>query len=462
MQCQSFFSSKPRALAKPKFNSWSEKGLASMFAHKTRSLSYDIVILTFCLACFTKGWSNPPLLLSLRAAEDFAMQNNKQMNASLHALEQGYYGYRASQDAFLPKVTFAVQGSVGKSDSEHQYSVDSALQITQRLYDPKATYYLKEAQIEWERLRLAVQEEICEILFQVRQAYHEVLLNQARLAVDQIIIHLWEEELNKEKRHLELGVAISYQVNQVQLELKKGWMDYYETEKRILHSQLTLLTLLGLPPNTPFHLSEQEISLPPNDWQRCSVEQWKAWAFQYRPQLQREELAFLLRQTKGSQIKAECFPTLNLYGIAGHRYVNEGFDRQPSVAVGVNLDWTLYDPSHGQRIKQAKESLREAASNYAQKELEAEAIVYELLNEIKHSYLFYLAAQEAAGIAEEGMRMVSRKHELGIFSLFESREAIKNLHEAKQKVNQAVFDLRHAYDRLIQQTGLDLQKDLKH
>jgi len=48
------------------------------------------------------------------------------------------------------------------------------------------------------------------------------------------------------------------------------------------------------------------------------------------------------------------------------------------------------------------------------------------------------------------------------WALFESREAIKNLHEAKQKVNQAVFDLRHAYDRLIQQTGLDLQKDLKH
>jgi hypothetical protein len=42
-------------------------------------------------------------------------------------------------------------------------------------------------------------------------------------------------------------------------------------------------------------------------------------------------------------------------------------------------------------------------------------------------------------------------------SSFEYRDAIKSLHEAWQNVNQAKFDVRNAYDQLIQQTGLDLE-----
>ena len=50
-----------------------------------------------------------------------------------------------------------------------------------------------------------------------------------------------------------------------------------------------------------------------------------------------------------------------------------------------------------------------------------------------------------------------KKQELGLISPFEYRDVIETLHEAKQQVNQAIFDLRNGYDILIQQVGLDLR-----
>lgn len=414
-------------------------------------------ILILFLVGFASGWSEEPLFLSLKQAEDLAIQNNYQMNASLHRLEQGYYGYKASKDYFLPKMTFSAEAVAGKDQHRHHNSLNSALQVTQPLYDKVAIYQLKEAQIQWERLRLEVQQQICEILFQVRKAYYEILLHQAHLAVDQMVIELWEQELKRQERHFALGVSIPYEVNQTKLHLKEAWIDYYSTQSDIRTSRLKLLTVLALSPNTSFDLVEKEIPLPPNHWQKSEAEQWKKWAFQYRPELKQEQFTFLLSEIRVCQTKAENSPTLSLYASAGHRYVNNGFDQQPSLGIGVNLDWTLYDPTNKQRIRQAKEGKREAASNYYQIELETEAAVYNSLNEIEHSYLSYLTAQEGAVLAEEGMQMATKKHQLGAMSSFEYRDAIKSLHEAWQNVNQAKFDVRNAYDQLIQQTGLDLE-----
>ncbi len=411
---------------------------------------FFLILFLFVLA---NGQAQEPLLLSLRHAEELAIQNNYQLNASLHRLEQGYYGYRASKDYFLPKVNFSCEANVGKD----QRNINNLLQVTQPLYDKAAIYNLKEAQIEWERLRLEVRQQLCDILFQVRDAYYAVLLNQAHLAVDHMVIQLWEDEIKRQERHLELGTSIPFEFNQTKVHLKSAWIDYYSTQSSIKSSQFDLLTLLGLSSNTPFCLTEKDIPLPSFNWQKCDTGQWLQWAFQYRPQLKQEQFSYLLSQNKVCQTKAETSPTLSLYANAGHRYINNGFDHQPYVETGVNLNWMLYDPSNQQRIKQAREGTREAGANYYQTELETEALVYNLLNEIEQSYLTYLAAQEGAILVEEGMKMATKKHQLGMMSSFEFRDVIKSVHEAQQNINQAKFDVRNAYDRLIQATGLDLQ-----
>lgn len=401
----------------------------------------------------TEGWSQDPIHLSLKQAEDFAIQNNLQINASLHRLEQGYYGYKASKAYFLPKIKASSALDIGKD----QHHVDAAVRLTQPLFDQVASYQLKETQIQWERLRLEVQQQICDILFQIRQAYFTVLLHQAHLVIDKMVIQLWEEELKRQERHLELGATIPFELNQTKVHLKRAWIDYYATESDVRTSQIQLLKILGLTPNTEFELMDKDIPLP--FLEECTINQWKSWAFQYRPQLKQEQFSFLLAQNKINQTKAENLPTLSLYANAGHQYINNGFTHQPYVGVGANLDWAFYDPSNRYRIKQAKEGRREAAANYYQVELETEAAVYHLLNEIEKSSLAYLTAQEGAALAEEGMRMATRKHQLGMMSSFEYRDVIKTLHEAQQEVNQAKFEVRKAYDQLIQQVGLDLKPD---
>lgn len=412
-------------------------------------------ILPLFLITFSCGWTQEPLLLSLKQAENIAVCNNYQINASLHRLEQGYYGYKASRAFFKPQLNFA--SSIDFAQDEH--ALDAVVRMTQPLYDKVAYYQLKESHIQWEILKLEVQQKTCEILFEVRNAYYTILLNQAHLAVDQIVLQLWEEEVKRQERLLELGAAIPFELNQTRLQLKSAWSDYYDSQGDIKSSQIKLLTLLGLAPNTSFNLVEKEMPLPAFDWKNCQLEQWKQWALQYRPQLKQEQFLYLLSQNKVSQTKAERQPTVSFYANAGNRYINNGFTGQAYVGTGVNIDWMLYDPSNKPRIRQAEEGCKEAASNYYQVALETDSIIYTLLNELDKTYLAFQNAQEGAALADQGIQMAIRKHQLGMMSSFEYRDAIKNLHEAQQQVNHAKFDLNLAYDRLIQETGLDLKQN---
>ncbi|MFI0434543.1 MAG: TolC family protein [Parachlamydiaceae bacterium] len=414
-----------------------------------------VLILFFYLIYFTDGWGEDPFILSLRQAENIAIKNNYQINASLHRLEQGYYGYKASQAYFKPQVSFASQIDLTKDEN----SLDAVLKMTQPLYDKVARYQLKEAEIQWEMAKLELQQKICDILFEVRKAYFTILLNQAHVNVDKVIIELWEEELKRQERLLELGGAIPFDLNQIRLHLKSARSDYYDSEGEVKTSEIKLLTILGLAPNTRFKLDENDIPLPPSDWQYGGVERWKQLALEYRPQLRQQQFSYLLSKAKVKQVKSERLPTVSFYANAGNRYVNNGFIAQPYVGAGVNVDWSLYDPTNHYRVKQAKEGLHEAASDYFQADLEIDAIIYALLNQLNQSYLAYQNAKEGASLAQEGMEMAVRKHQIGMMSSFEYRDTIKTLHEAEQQVNQAKFDLHNVYDRLIQHVGLDLKKD---
>ena len=410
--------------------------------------------LFFTLFIFVFGWGEEPLHLSLKEAENIALQNNYALNASLHALEQGYYGYKASQGNFLPQVIGTGSYNVGKGED----TLNGVIQITQPLYNKVSSYQIQESQIQWEILKVKVQQLVADLLFQVRDGYYTILLNQAHLAVDRAIIELWEKELKRQERFFELGSAIHFDLNQARLHLRDAWSEYYDSEGEIKSSKIKLLTILGLPPETHFVTTEREIPLPPFDWKREGLKEWKQKALEYSPQLKQMQFSYLLSKNAVNQTKAERLPTVAVYANGGNQYVNYKFSGQPYCETGVNVSWMLYDPTNKPRVKQAEEGRREAISNYYQAELESNAAIYSLLNEIEQSYLSYQNAQEGAHLAEQGMEMAMRKHQLGMMSSFEYRDVIKTLHESQQDVHQAKFDLHNAYDRLIQQTGLDFKR----
>lgn len=414
-------------------------------------------LLFLCSFLFTRGECEEKLSLSLDEAESIAIGNNYQINGSLHALERGYYAFKSSRAYFKPKFTFA--SSVDASKDGH--NLDAVVRMTQPLFDKTAYYQLKEAEIEWEKSRLQVQQNVCEVLYQVRHAYNTILLNEAHLSVDEEVIHLWEDELRVQERQLDLGSAIPFDINQTRFHLKSAWSNYYETLGEIKSSQIKLLVVLGLCPGTEVELAKKGLSFPPTVCQKSGLAQWREIALQYRPQLKQEQFSYLSSQNQVRQAKSERLPTVGFYANAGNRYVTNGFTGQPYVGVGVNIDWDIYDPTNKPRVKEAEEGRKEAASNYFQVELETEAVIYALLNEIEKFTLAYQNAKEGAILAEEGMKMATRKHQLGTMSSFEYRETIKTLHEARQQVNQAQFNLNDACCRLIKETGFDLSRNQK-
>lgn len=412
------------------------------------------ILLTTFIIPNASGWGQIPIHLTLKQAEDLAIQNNNNMMASLYRLEQGYYGYKASKAFFLPSVT--VSSNLGASRDRR--GVDCAIQLTQPIFNKVASYQWKESQIQWELLRLDTQQLLCDLLYAVRNTYFSVLLHQAHLYVDEMIIQLWEEEVKRQERLLELGTTIPYELNQAKVHLKGARIDYYSTQSEVKTSQIKLLTTLGLAPNTSIQLLDKEIPLPPMKDDKIDFEYWKCLAFEYRPQLKREQFNLLLTQNRISQTRAERLPTVNIFATAGNDYVYNDFANRTSVGAGVSLDWTIFDPTNRPRLKQAQEGSREAASNYLQVELQTEAAIYDLKNTIEKSYLAYQSAEEGAALADESMRMATKKHQLGMMNSFEYRDAIKTQHQAQEAVIQAKFDVNDSYQQLIQQAGIDLRE----
>ena len=415
------------------------------------------VLFIFCLLGNDKLKAQEIITLSLCQAEELALENNYDLLASVSRLQQSYYGYRSTKTYFHPAISYSSNANMGSSMAKGTYRLDNLLQVTQPIFDKTAAYLLKEAEINWERQRLQVQQQICETLFKVRNAFHALLLHQAHLAVDKMILEIWEAESLRQERYLNLGSAIALEFTQAQLQLKRARIDCCATESDIRSSQIRLLTLLGLSPGIVLHLTEKESSFTIPQWRAFNLEEWKKLAFQYSPQLKQEQLNYALMKTKISRIKAERLPTLSAYASAGHNYVTNGFTFQHSAGVGVNIDWMLYDPTHRPRIKQAKEEEREAVISHNQIKIEVEAMIYDGLNRIEKSYQAYLVSNEEAFLAEESMRMATKKQELGLITPFEYRDVIETLHEAKQRVNQAIFDVRNNYDLLVQQVGFDLR-----
>lgn len=415
---------------------------------RIKNILYFILYVMCCPDLFSQELLN----LSLEQAENLAIENNYKIHAGLHRLEQRYYAYRTSKDHFLPSLALSAQWNV----AQEGHGLDNALRLTQSLYDQTACYQLKEAQIQWEFIRFEVQQQICDTLLQVREAYDEVVLNQAQLAVDSAIIQIWEEELKRQESHLALGTLIAFEINQTRLQLKNAWIDYYDTQKKMRISQYKLLTLLGQTPGTVLSISENDLALPPQKGQ-MEATVWKEWSLQYSPELKQEQFNFLLSQVKIKQVKAENIPTVSLYANAGHRYVNNGFDHQPYVGVGVAIDWTLFNPARQHQMKQAQAGKKEALANYYQVELENEAAIYSLLSELEQSYHVYAVAHEGSLLAQEGINIATKKHQIGQLTTFEYRDTIKTLREAEQKINQAKFELRRTYYRLKRQVGIDLR-----
>ncbi len=424
--------------------------------------------------CLCSLWGIESLKISLEQAEDWVIENNYQLQADLHSAEQGYYGYRAAGDYFLPSLSVRASADFAKQ----RHGVDAVVKLTQPLYDKLAHCRLKEAQMQWEYLKLEWREKICHLLFEVRRAYDEILLHSARLEMDRMVIELWQEELKRVERSADLGASILYEVQEAKFHLNNAWIDYYSTERKRNESQIQFLSLLSLPSDTPLELEGGFLSLQTVEdglggtsqtlvkenkeevllgaEKRELAEKWIAQAFSFCPALQKARFACWLSRNQMEQVKAERYPTVSLYANAGHAYVNNGFDQQPNVGVGLNVEGALYSPVNRQKIKQAQAGRQSAASRYEEAELQVTAKTHRLLSEIEHCHRIYRTAKEGALLAEEGRKVAARKHEEGAMSAFEYRESVKNFREAQLRVIQAQADWRNAYHRLVEHAGIDL------
>jgi outer membrane protein TolC len=406
--------------------------------------------------------------LILEQAESIAMTHNYTILSLYHRLNQRYYQYQEKKGECLPQATLSVQPQI----EENRFKSPVDLSVKQILYDVETGYHIKESRIDYAITKLELYKEIVDVLFQVRQAYFEVILGQHQQVVEESIVTHIQEDLDRHEKQVKLGALSSLEINQIKLQLNKALVEYYDSQRRVKVGLYQLLNLLGFPPQTPIQLASQEIPLPPfeelnrfTQLTQCSVQmlstqtlqQWENLAMSYRPELKQEQANVIKAQVEIGRYQHPYRPTVSAFANVGHACTFKNFSQRHHWNAGIAVEWTLLDGYKRQnRLKQAKAASAEATSIEVQTQLETKNEVHRLLAEMEKEFQSYLVAKESERLGQEAITMATRKQQLGSLPYMEYLESIKSWRETRRDVNQAKFDLLNAYFNLVKFSGADL------
>lgn len=392
--------------------------------------------------------------ITLQQVESLILENNQYLLSSTHRLKEGYYFYKESKSYLWPNLAFI--GSAGSYRRE-DFKTELDLQINQSLYNKAAYYGVKSSKLNYDLLKIDLEREICDLLFEARSTFFYLLLSQQEIELNKATIEFFKEGLNVYEKAVEFGHSTAFEINQIKLDLNRALTNLSKSEKQKKLYANKLLEMLSLPSDTTITIQEEEISnlsacekMPSFYTNSLKNEEWEQIALKYRPEIKKQEKLLQKIEVESKKQRAEYLPTVNLFANIGHCY-------EYRWNVNVEVDWTLFDGWKKQyRKKQSIEANLATEYQFSQLLIENQMEIARLLLEIEEKTQTFLLAQQGERIAQEGIDLAEQKHKLGILTLLEYREAIHSWHAIKKEVFEAKVDFWIAYYQLVSHCGLDL------
>lgn len=388
------------------------------------------------------------------------------------------------------------QAAVGfqPGDSSNPFGTDNqftnSISISQPLYSGTAFAAVRGADELVEVNRAALAQQRDEVIDQTRTAFYAALLAQEQAAVQDASLRRSADTFEDAQLLVAQGVRPVLERLNAEVDLANAQTGLVTAEAAAAAARDRLLLTLGLPVDAPVVL-EGELAPPAEPlFQTVGLAAATERALDLRPDVRQAALAVRLQEVQRNITKAALYPSLSAFANIGYSG-NVPDDRnflttpdpsdpftfeagstgffsdaywQPSVAVGLQLNWQLFDGFQTRRqIQQNQIAIDQAEIQLEQVRNAAALEVAEAVRQLASAERRLASQARTVETAETAFAFASARLSEGVASQIDVRTASQNLDVARLNYLQAVYDAlvaRSAYERAtgtIEPEPLDVQ-----
>jgi outer membrane protein len=294
---------------------------------------------------------------------------------------------------------------------------------------------------------LDLQATVNEVLLDVRTKYADVLLNRARITVQEQNVALLEEQLATTRNRFEAGSVSQFEVLRSEVALANAKPALIRARNAFRNAIEDLRAALGYQNELPSDLKKipeftGELVFTPVSYE---LESALAAARAKRPELQRLEQLAKARESGLVNARSGYKPELYLTG--GYMGRKSGLsnafsDTLDGWTVGVEGSWAVFDGNRTRgKVAQARAQLNQARLGLSEQTLAIEVEVRRSLSSLQEAAELAGAAEKVVEQADEALRLADVRYSNGAATQLDVLESRVALTEAR--LNRVEANYRH-------------------
>ena len=415
---------------------------------------------SFQALCAQQAWS-------LDDCVKYALENNIQVQQAQNTVESAEADVKQARAALFPSLTFGSSQSLSFQKTETQsystfdsqiknptYSGSYQLSASMTLFDGGSNWHtLQKNKLTLEADQLSAQKTANQIEVQIIQAYYQILYAHESVSVDEVIVDVAQQELDRTKSKLDVGKATKVDVAQMESQYQQNVYQLVTARNQEASNILSLKKLLQLDPAADFAIDYQNYSDEEILALIPSLADAEQMALENLPDMRAAELQTKAAELQTKVAKAGYMPSLSLNaGIStgnGNTYAG-GFISQLEDHMRENVGVSLSVPILDNR--RTRTSVDKAKIQYANALLNQEDTRLQLQNTIASLHLDtqsaqsrYKSAEAKEASAKESFDMMNERYGVGLESVIDlltsKNEYLQACQETLQSKYTALMDL---------------------
>ncbi|MEI8032216.1 MAG: TolC family protein [Chlorobiaceae bacterium] len=377
-----------------------------------------------------------------------------------------------SYGSFLPKVSSSA--SYTPYSISRTYSSISGINLTRLKTESRSANFTITTSLnlfngfaDYAALRSALQREsaarftldraLQSIVFDVTQAYYQVLLDRELLGISRENLLSAEDQLTLTERQYQVGLKSTIDRYQQQADAAQSRLSVIKAETRMEHSMLELLRRLGIDGMQKVDIAPQAMSAGPSLPVKVNIDSLVTIAMERRSDLKGSSLEASAANWQVTEARAAWLPRLDLVFttgssgttlLSGSTYaypappISDQLKNSIGYALGLNLSWSIFDGF------QTRYNVQSAKIQHVSQELDYHDLtdsikidIQEAAGEYASAWRQIDASKVSLNAASSAFEGIKRKYELGAAGFTELSAARAALFNARSSLSQANFNL---------------------